>query len=132
MIPPLKNAAFVLDTRLGSQLKADKNRLSLALDPERVELEANRGDNDGPRCLLVVVGSKGVRCYGDLDGDKRVGKAEWSSKSGLAVTAQIVERSGKIFSRESTGILLTSCRSIICACCRNRQAPSTRLCFTIA
>lgn len=95
MIPPLQNAAFVLDMRLGAQLKADKNRFALALDRERVEIEAKRGDNDAHRSLLVVVGSKGARCYGDLDGDKRVGKAEWSSKLGVALTAQVVERSGK-------------------------------------
>lgn len=98
MIQPLQNMVFVLDTRLGSQLKADKSRFALAVDRERVELEAKRGDNDGHRSLLVVVGSKGARCYGDLDGDKRVGKVEWSGKSGLALTAQIVERSGKVVS----------------------------------
>ncbi|KZV70969.1 hypothetical protein PENSPDRAFT_578479 [Peniophora sp. CONT] len=92
MIPPLQNATFVLDARLGSQLKADKNRLAFALDRERVEAEVKRGD-DGHKCLLVVVGSKGARCYGDLDGDKRVGKAEWSSKAGMALAAQVVERS---------------------------------------
>ncbi|VDB87527.1 unnamed protein product [Peniophora sp. CBMAI 1063] len=93
MISPLHNGTFVLDPRLGSQLKADKNRLALALERERMEIEGKPGDGDGPRSLLVVAGSKGARCYSDLDGDRRIGKVEWSSRSGTATTAQVVERS---------------------------------------
>ncbi|KAI0033991.1 lethal giant larvae like, C-terminal-domain-containing protein [Vararia minispora EC-137] len=96
-IPPLplsSGGAFVLDGRLGAQLKADKNRFAVALDKEHADSQPRRKDSNGAqlKSVLVVVGAKSARCYADLNGDKRIGKADWGGKSGLAVYAQLVER----------------------------------------
>jgi syntaxin-binding protein 5 len=98
-IPPLPSThggAFVLDRRLGTQLKADKTRLAAVIDAEHTSPELVRRDSGGrePRCVLVVVGTKGARCFADLNADKRTAKVDWGGKNGFAVCAQVVERNG--------------------------------------
>ncbi|KAI0319430.1 lethal giant larvae like, C-terminal-domain-containing protein [Amylostereum chailletii] len=90
-IVPLEGCTFVLDARTGAQCKADKNRLSIVLDQHRSPDLDGRGEDD-PRCFLIVAGSKGARCYGELNGDSRISKAEWGSKAGVVLSAQIIDK----------------------------------------
>ncbi|KAI0046614.1 hypothetical protein FA95DRAFT_1582978 [Auriscalpium vulgare] len=87
----LPGGTFVLDARTGAPCKADKNRLAVALAAENASPGA--GEDDGPRCLLVVAGYRGVRCCTDL-GEARVSRAEWGSKAGNVILAQVVEKNG--------------------------------------
>ena len=90
MIAPLAHGTFVLDAHTGEPCRADKAHLTAAL-----EYKASKDTSEeGVRCLLLVVGARAVRCLADF-GDDRIAKAEWGSKAGAAVGAQVVSRNGE-------------------------------------
>jgi hypothetical protein len=83
---PLPGGTFVLDSKTGIRRKADSSRLALSLQtPSGLE----------PPGILIVAGAKGIKCIADLTGEK-LGKAEWSGKSGTAQSAQVVEKMGAL------------------------------------
>lgn len=93
MICPVPGGLFVLNGNSGVILNADKTHLVSVLNKEPPKLVRKGSNSDPPGSVLVVVGAKSARSYRDLDGDKRIGKAEWSAKSvGNVIAAQIIER----------------------------------------
>lgn len=89
VIAPLARGTFVIDAHTGEPCRADKAHLTVAL-----EFKASKDTSEeGVRCLLLVVGARAVRCLTDF-GDDRIAKAEWGSKAGAAVGAQVVSRNG--------------------------------------
>jgi syntaxin-binding protein 5 len=89
VIAPLAHGTFVLDAHTGAPCKADKAHLTVAL-----EFKASKDSSEeGVQCLLLVVGARAVRCLADF-GEDRIAKAEWGSKAGAAVGAQVVNRNG--------------------------------------
>jgi syntaxin-binding protein 5 len=91
VLAPLAHGTFILDAHTGAPCKADKARLAVAL-----EFKASKDTSEeGVRCLLLVVGARAVRCLADF-GDDRIAKAEWGSKAGSAVGAQVVDRNGDL------------------------------------
>ncbi|KAF8640450.1 hypothetical protein AX17_000114 [Amanita inopinata Kibby_2008] len=80
---PLPHGNFVLSSKTGSILNADR---------ERVSLTQYMKDSDA-RCLFIATGTKGARAYVDLNGP-RIAKAEWSGKTGQVLNTQIIERMG--------------------------------------
>jgi len=81
---PLPNGTFVVDAKTGASCKADRQRFMDMLHFHEKEV--------GP-VVLVAAGMKGVRSFLNITGE-RIGKAEWSTKSGPVVSVQIVERLG--------------------------------------
>lgn len=81
---PLPNGTFVVDAKTGASCKADRQRFMDMLRFHEKEV--------GP-VVLVAAGMKGVRSFLNITGE-RIGKAEWSTKSGPLVSVQIVERLG--------------------------------------
>jgi len=79
---PLPNGTFVVDAKTGVSCKADRQRFMDVLHEKEV----------GP-VVLVAAGMKGVRSFLNITGE-RLGKAEWSTKSGVVIGMQIVERLG--------------------------------------
>ncbi|KAF8274032.1 lethal giant larvae like, C-terminal-domain-containing protein [Lactarius quietus] len=89
VLAPLAHGTFVLDSHTGAPCRADKAHLAVAL-----EFKAPKDTSEeGVRCLLLVVGVRAARCLADF-GDDRIAKAEWGSKAGGAVGAQVVNRNG--------------------------------------
>ena len=82
---PLPNGTFVVDAKTGASCKADRQRFMDMLHFHEKEV--------GP-VVLVAAGMKGVRSFLNITGE-RIGKAEWSAKSGSVVDVQIVERLGR-------------------------------------
>ncbi|KAG2022890.1 hypothetical protein CC2G_000608 [Coprinopsis cinerea AmutBmut pab1-1] len=81
---PLPGGSFVLDSKTGNPRGASRGLFAAA-----VRLAG--GDDAIVPSLFVTVGSRGARVYSNVDGE-RLGRAEWSSKYGTAVVAQVVER----------------------------------------
>lgn len=87
---PLPDCTFVLDTKSGAPSRADPAKLAMVFKNEKFAVD------EGPRCLLVSVGAKGVRVNADVNGEK-VGKVDWGSKVGSVVCAQIVAHNGTFY-----------------------------------
>ncbi|KAI0059493.1 hypothetical protein BV25DRAFT_1918512 [Artomyces pyxidatus] len=88
---PLSAGTFVLDAQTGAPCKADKNRLAVALASS--QSPAKEDSDSAAKCLLIVAGAKGVRCFDDL-GDGKVSRSEWGSKAGQITTVQVIEKNG--------------------------------------
>lgn len=84
---PVRNAAFVLDLKTGSFLKADRERLSASITSVKNQTPVSA------QCFLVAVGTKGARSILDVTGEK-IGKVEWGHKFGNVETAQVIEHMG--------------------------------------
>lgn len=92
VLAPLARGTFVLDAHTGAPCGADKAHLTVALESKA----SKDPSEEGVRCILLVIGARAVRCLADF-GDDRIAKAEWGSKAGVAVGAQVVDRNGDFF-----------------------------------
>ncbi|KAF5385371.1 hypothetical protein D9615_001225 [Tricholomella constricta] len=77
----LPRGAFVIDSKSGAGVTANRSRLA----------GAGYGQKTPP--VLVMVGTKGARCFANLNGE-RIGKVDWGSKVGTIQGVQIVEKLG--------------------------------------
>ncbi|PPQ63837.1 hypothetical protein CVT24_009787 [Panaeolus cyanescens] len=84
---PLQDGLFVIDSKTGQPLRADRSQLSAAFR------NVQAGNVKGTNPLLVSVGSRGMRTAVAINGE-RVAKVDWSQKYGDIESAQIVERLG--------------------------------------
>ena len=106
VLAPLAHGTFVLDAQTGAPCRADKAHLAVAL-----EFKAPKGaSEEGVRCLLLVVGARAVRCLADF-GDDRIARAEWGSKAGGAVDAQVVNRNGDHSTMFHPRVSVADCRT---------------------
>ena len=83
---PLAFGTFVLDTKTGLKLQANRSGLTRSLEPPT-------GSHSAGRCFVVIAGAKGVRTNLDITGE-RLGKADWKTKTTVK-SVQVIERSGK-------------------------------------
>lgn len=82
---PLHNGTFVIDSKKGAMLDADREQLLAFLqNPPAI----------GSHSIFVVAGSKGARSFFSMNGE-RIGRAEWGNKVGVILTVQIVEQGGE-------------------------------------
>lgn len=81
---PIPGGSVVIDIK-GNKYKADRNGLAAALAGGEVERK---------RSIWINAGAKGVKCVGDITGD-RLGKVEWGSKVGKVEQIAIVQKNGK-------------------------------------
>ncbi|KAG5638396.1 hypothetical protein H0H81_000292, partial [Sphagnurus paluster] len=88
---PLPRGAFVIDSKTGSGVLANRSRLS----------EAGFGESK-PLIVLVMVGLRGARCFGNITGE-RIGKVDWGNKAGAIMGVQVVEKLGKSLTLDESG-----------------------------
>ena len=81
---PLKEGVFVLDSKTGARIGATGSLFAASY----------RSESPSSPPILITVGAKGVRTYGNITGD-RIGKADWGVRAGNAVAAQVVQRMGE-------------------------------------
>jgi syntaxin-binding protein 5 len=81
---PLQDGVFVINSATGSPQRVNSSNLSASIQNRNLE----------DHLLLIVVGSKEAKCFGDLDDGHRLGKADWNAKHGVAQICQIVEKGG--------------------------------------
>ncbi|KAI0660581.1 lethal giant larvae like, C-terminal-domain-containing protein [Cubamyces menziesii] len=80
---PIPGSCFVLDAKTGTRCHADRQGLATVLRP------GSAGDDK--KYVWVAVGSKGVRCTLNVNGE-RIAKAEWGSKVGTIQRAEVVAK----------------------------------------
>jgi len=105
---PLNSGMFVLDAHTGAPCKADKAHLTAALDFKL----SPTAPEESVRCLLLIVGTKGARCFADF-WNERGARVEWDHKVGNVVRAQVVERNGISSFDFYEFCILTECASRI-------------------
>lgn len=81
---PLPQGSFVIDSKSGNKWKANRARLTESIAATPVV----------PRCAFVACGSKGARCFANINGEQ-IAKTDWGSKGGVIQGVQIVERLGE-------------------------------------
>ncbi|KAF8899078.1 lethal giant larvae like, C-terminal-domain-containing protein [Infundibulicybe gibba] len=77
---PLPYGGFVLDSKTGVEMKADRSRMS------------GLGHGTTGNVIYVTAGAKGARCFLNITGE-RVGRVEWGKVGGVC-GVQVVERMG--------------------------------------
>lgn len=87
---PLPDCTFVLDAISGAPSRAEPSKLAMVFKNEKIAV------NDGPRCLLVSVGRKGVRVNADVNGEK-LSKMDLGTKFGSIMCAQVIAHSGTFY-----------------------------------
>ncbi|KAI0334428.1 hypothetical protein GY45DRAFT_1334312 [Cubamyces sp. BRFM 1775] len=80
---PIAGGCFVLEAKTGTRCRADRQGLATVLHPDSA--------GEGKKYVWVAVGSKGVRCTLNVNGE-RIAKADWGSKVGTVQRAEIVEK----------------------------------------
>jgi syntaxin-binding protein 5 len=81
---PVKGGMFILEDKTGKHRGSQRNLFAQAL---------RCNEEPSTPSIFVTVGTAGARSYSNIDGE-RLGKAEWGSKQGAAISAQVVERLG--------------------------------------
>ena len=91
----------------------------LQYNPTPADTEAShaRSDKDtAAKCLLVVAGTKGVRCFTEFS-EEKIARTEWGHKFGSVWMVQIIERNCE--SRASSLVypylayLILACRALV-------------------
>ncbi|KAG7452249.1 WD40 containing snare-dependent exocytosis protein [Guyanagaster necrorhizus] len=80
---PFPEGAFMVDAKTGVHRNATRRGLSDAFSAPSVQGHA----------YFITTGIKGAQCYIDIDGD-RIGKVDWSSKSGIVREVEVIEKLG--------------------------------------
>ncbi|KAH6917033.1 lethal giant larvae like, C-terminal-domain-containing protein [Coprinopsis sp. MPI-PUGE-AT-0042] len=79
---PIQGGMFVLENKTGNPRGSQRDLFAQAL----------RSSEEIPTpSIFVTVGTAGARSYNNIDGE-RLGKADWGTKHGAAITVQVVER----------------------------------------
>lgn len=81
---PIQGGSVVIDTK-GNPYKADRSGLAVSLAS---------GDVERKRSIWISAGAKGVKCVGDITGE-RLGKTEWGSKVGKVEQVAVVRKNSK-------------------------------------
>lgn len=83
MSDPLAEGTFVVDRKSAMRVEATRHGLSNVLDPTA-----------GSSTYLINGGSKGVKTFDALDGD-RIGRVDWGGKMGNVKSIHVIEKLGQ-------------------------------------